>query len=151
MRLASAYRLRDRFFLHPNSKTTAGGWLATPPYVSIPLDSGPETLGEAIVAALTASVLGIPHPTSWSGLSKPRLDAAGAKSEAAFMRDARLVHVSLDATTITLEATHNGGSKGDTKGFSELPASTMKLPAAARPGELALAFCEMLSRCSGVE
>lgn len=151
MKLASAYRLRDRFFFHPDSKTTAGGWLATPPYVSVPLDSGPETLGEAIAASLAASVMGIPHPTSWAGLSKPRLDAAGSRSEAVFVRGARLVHVSLDATTMTLEATHNGGGKGNTKGFSELPASAMKLPAAARPGDLGAAFCEILSRCSGVE
>jgi len=104
MKLASAYRLRDRLFFHPDSKTTAGGWLATPPYVSVPLDSGPETLGEAIAASLAASVMGIPHPTSWAGLSKPRLDAAGSRSEAVFIRGARLVHVSLDATTMTLEA-----------------------------------------------
>jgi len=151
MRLASAYRLRDRFFFHPNSKTTAGGWLATPPYVSVPLDAGPEALGEAVAEALAASVVGIPHPTSWAGLSKPRLDAAGSRSEAAFGRGARLVQVLLDATTMTVEATHNGGSKGDTKGFSELPASATKLPASTRPRELGMAFSEMLSRCSGVE
>lgn len=151
MRLASAYRLRNHFFFHPDSKTTAGVWLATPPYVSLPLDSDPKTLGEAVAAALAASVSGIPHPTSWAGLSKPRLDAAGSSSEAVFVRGARLVHVSLDAATMTLEATHNGGSKGDTKGFLELPASALKLPATARPGELGVVFCEMLSRCSGAE
>lgn len=67
------------------------------------------------------------------------------------MRGARLVTVSLDATTVMLEATDNGGTKGETKGFSALPASAMKLPAAARHGDLGVAFCEMLSRCSGID
>ncbi len=150
MRRACAYRLRDRFLFHPESETTAGVWLATAPYVSAPLDSGPGTLGEAIAAALAASVSGVPHPISWAGLTKPRLDAAGSKSEAIFMRGARLVSVSQDGTTMTLEATHNGGAKGETKGFSELRATAMKLQA-ARDGELGEAFGEMLSRCSGVD
>jgi len=151
MRRACAYRLRDRYLFHPESSTMSGGWLATAPYVSAPLDSGPETLGEAIAAALAASVSGVPHPTSWTGLSKPRLDAAGARSETAFTHGTRLVSVSLRATTIALEATHNGGTKGQNRGFSELPASAKKLPAATRLGELGAAFCEMLSRCSGVD
>lgn len=66
------------------------------------------------------------------------------------MRGARLVCVSLDSTTMKLEATHNGGSKGEAKGFSNLPATAMSLPA-VRYGELGAAFCEMLSRCSGVD
>jgi len=51
-------------------------------------------------------------PTSWTGLSKPRLEAAGSKSEADFMRGARLVTIVLDGTGMRFEATHNGGTKG---------------------------------------
>jgi hypothetical protein len=151
MRRASAYRLRDRFLFCPEAKTTSGVWLATAPYVSAPLDSGPETLGEAIAAALAASGSAVPHPTSWTGLSKARLDAAGSRSETDFMRGAQLVSVTLDAATMTLEATHNGGTKGKAKGFSELRASARELPASARSDEVGAAFCEMLSRCSSVE
>lgn len=103
MKRASAYRLRDRFLIHPESKTTSGVWLATAPYVPVPLDSRPEALGEAIASALAASGSGVPHPTSWTGLSKPRLEAAGSKSEADFMRGARLVHVALDGTAMRFE------------------------------------------------
>jgi hypothetical protein len=48
----------------------------------------------------------VPHPISWMDLQKRRLDAAGLKSEAAFMRGARLVRVAVNATAMTLEATH---------------------------------------------
>ena len=67
------------------------------------------------------------------------------------MRGARLVYVALDGTSMTLKATHNGGTKGEAKGFSEIQASTRKLPVGAGYGEVGAAFNEVLSRCSGDE
>jgi len=151
MKRASAYRLRDRFLIHPESKTTSGVWLATAPYVPVPLDSGPEALGEAIASALAASGSGVPHPTSWTGLSKPRLEAAGSKSEADFMRGARLVHLALDRTAMRFEATNNGGTKGEAKGFSEIRASARTLPTVARFDEVGAALFETLSGCTSAE
>jgi len=151
MKRASAYRLRDRFLIHPESRTTSGVWLEMAPYVSVPLDSGPETMGEAIASALAASGSVVPHPTSWTGLSKPRLDAAGSKSEADFMRGARMVNVVLDGTGMRFEATHNGGTNGSAKGFSAAQTGTRKLPTVARYDDIGLALFETLSSCTNAE
>jgi hypothetical protein len=128
MKSVSAFRLRDRIFVHPNCLTTAGLRIAAPDYFSLTPDADPEAVGQAISVALERSSTIVPHPASWAGLAKPRLQAAGLKSEAAFVRGARLVEVSMDKTELRLVATHNGGSKGDGKGFSSLQPTAMTPP-----------------------
>ena len=118
--MASAYRLSDRYFIHPSKRTTAGLWIAQPDFVSLPLEASPEELGLAVVASLAQSTGVVPHPTVWTGLSKPRLAAAGFRSEKAFMQGAHLVSVAL-ADTIILDPNHNGGTTGEQRGFTPLP------------------------------
>lgn len=151
MKSVSAFRLCDRIFVHPNCLTTAGLHIAAPDYLSLPLDAEPEAVGQAVSAALERSSAIVPHPVSWTGLAKPRLQAAGSKSEAAFVRGARLVEVSMDNAALRLVATHNGGSKGDGKGFSPLPPSAMTLPINATRTAIGVAFLEMVACCTGVD
>lgn len=148
MRRTSAYRLRDRYFVYPESKTTAGVWLATGPFASAPLDAAPKALGELISAALGMSRAGIPHPSSWVGLAQPRLEAAGKKSEADFIRGAQLVCVAAEPPELTLHATHNGGGKGASKGFHDILTSDRTLPVDVPSEALGAAFLQTLAACT---
>ncbi len=148
MKRMSAFRLRDRFFVYPESKTSAGVWLATGPFTSAPLDAAPEALGELIATALEGSLAGVPHPSSWIGLAQPRLEAAGKKSEADFMRGAQLVCVAAEPPELTLHATHNGGGKGASKGFHDIAASSRSLPVDLTSMDLGAAFLQMLTYCT---
>ena len=151
MKRTSAYRLRDRFFVYPESKTSAGVWLATGPFTSAPLDAAPHALGDLIATALEMSLAGVPHPSSWVGLAKPRLEAAGKNSEADFMRGAQLVCVAAEPPELTLHATHNGGAKGASKGFHDILASSKTLPVDVPSKDLGAEFLQTLIHCTAGE
>jgi hypothetical protein len=146
MRQASFFRLRDRYFIHPEKQTTAGLLLAQGDFTSLPLSASAEQLGVAVLAALEQSAGVVPHPTQWTGLMKPRLAAAGVRSERAFMRDACLVSVSL-GDKMSLKPHANGGSTGDGRGFSPIPARSIAIPAESPANEIGDALVKALGAC----
>jgi len=146
MRKVSAFRLRDRYFIHPDRQTTTGLWLAQGDFVSLSLQAPKEELGVVILAALEQSSGVIPHPTSWVGLAKPRLTAAGVKSEKAFMRGACLVSVNL-RDQMSFEPHVNGGSTGDARGFSPIPERSISIPTESPAKEVGDALARALDAC----
>jgi hypothetical protein len=126
MSSAAVYQLKDRIFVHPWQKTTAGLGIASEPYVSLPLDT--HELGHAVLAALAESGKTVPHPASWKGQDAPLLKAAGVRSQKAFQTGSRFVHVEREGRTLRIEPSHNGGTKGDDKGFNPLPGLALSLP-----------------------
>jgi hypothetical protein len=147
MHCAAVYQLKDRMFVHPWQQTTAGLGIASEPYVSLPLDARPDSLGNLVLSALSKSGQTVPHPTIWRGLDKPRLEAAGVKSEKAFQTGARSVSVER-GQAFRLEPSRNGGSKGDTKGFEPLPDLSMSLPLGSTATEIGQAIRACLERCA---
>lgn len=143
----SIYKLRDRILMHPNQITSAGIWLATPEYVVLGLDSSAQKIGNAVFIALENSGNTIPHPISWTGLSKPRLDAAGVKSEAAFHKSTRLVSVIKNLTQIEIKPSRNGGTKGDERGFHYLSNATIHLACHASATEIGQAILSAFALC----
>lgn len=146
MQFANIYQLRDRYFICPLRKTTAGVWLASPEYVCIPLSALDKDLGAAVLAALSQSDGVVPHPTSWTEVSTSRLRAAGAKSERAFMTDARLVSIKC-TDSIELEPNVNGGASGPQKGFSPIPGRSSSLPISASAEDVGAAIRQSLAAC----
>lgn len=147
MQMANAYRLRDRYLIHPSKRTSAGGWLAQPDFVCLPLHASPEVLGKAVLHSLAQSVGVLPHPTVWAGLSKPRLAAAGVRSEKAFMRGTALVDISLE-TEMALRPTENGGTTGDQRGFTALLDKRIALPARSSPLDIGRALLLAFDACT---
>ena len=147
MRIASTYRLRDRYLIHPEKRTTEGLWLAQPDFVSLSLKALPAELGVAVLGSLAQSSGVLPHPTVWAGLAKPRLVAAGVTSEKSFMLGAHFVGVSL-TDGIFLEPSHNGGPSGGQRGFSPLPISRMSLPVDSTPEEVGKALLAAFNACT---
>jgi len=147
MQSANIYQLRDRYFVHPLRKTAAGVWLASPEYVSIPLAALDKELGAAVLVALPQSKGVVPHPTSWIGLSKQRLQAAGAMSEKAFMSDARLVSITC-ADLIQLEPNVNKGARGPENGFSPIHHRSSSLSLDASAENLGAAIRQCFGACT---
>ncbi len=146
MQFANIYLLRDRYFIYPLRKTTAGVWLASPEYVSIALSALDKDLGAAVLAALPQSDGVVPHPTSWTEVSTSRLRAAGAKSEKAFMTDARLVSIKC-TDSIELEPNVNGGASGPQRGFSPIPGRSSSLPISSSAEDVGAAIRQSLGAC----
>lgn len=149
MKSVSVFRLSGRLFIHPNKRTTDGVWLSRPSFVSLPLESTDEKIGETILALLEQSVGVVPHPRDWAGISKPRLDAAGVRTESAFMKGAKLVDVGLDGD-MSLAPQHNGGARGELRGFSPIPEARMAISAASSPSEIGAALASAFLVCTGV-
>jgi hypothetical protein len=144
---ASAYKLRDRFLVQTDQITTAGVWLAAPEYVCLGLDSPAEEIGKAFLSALEDSGQIVPHPTKWAGLAKPRLDAAGVKSEAAFQKGTQLVTVLRSQMETEIQPTRNGGASGDNRGFHDLPNKTIRLSNQASALEVGQAIIAAFASC----
>jgi hypothetical protein len=145
MRLASVYRLRGKYFIHPQRVTTAGLWLAQPDFISLPLEASPEDLGSSVQRALEQSAGTIPHPADWIGQSRGRLAAAGVRSEKAFILGASLVTVS-QSDTIVLEPNHNGGTA---YGFAPVHQRQFSVSAGTSPEEIGAAVLAVFSECTG--
>lgn len=146
MQSANIFQLRDRYFTHPLRKTTAGVWLASPEYVSIPLSALDKELGAVVLTALQQSDGIVPHPTSWIEVSTSRLLAAGVKSEKAFMTGARLVSIK-GTDLIQLEPHVNGGASGPQKGFSPIPDRSTSLSYSASAEDLGAAIRQSFGAC----
>lgn len=145
---ASAYKLRDRFLVHTDQITTAGVWLAAPKYVSLRLDTPAQEVGKALLSALEDSGQTVPHPTQWAGLSKPRLDAAGVKSEAAFHKGTQLVTVLRSQMETEIRPTRNGGVSGENRGFHDLPNATIRLSNHSSALEVGQAIIAAFASCT---
>jgi hypothetical protein len=148
MRLASVYRLHDKYFIHPQKKSTAGLWLAQPDFLSLPLEASPEELGFSVRRALDQSSGVVPHPTDWAGQSKSRLAAAGVRSEKAFIRGTRLVTAS-QSSAIVLEPNHNGGSTGGQQGFTPFQERQLSVSVDSSPREVGAALLAVFAACTG--
>lgn len=116
MKLATVFRRRAHFIIHPSSCSTDGLWIGSEPYVRLPVDCTDGQLGATLLSALESSKTGVPHPTEWKGLLEPLLQAAGVKSWGAFAKNAVCVLVSEEADNIELVPTVNLGAR---EGFEE--------------------------------
>lgn len=131
MKKASVYKLPSRFIVCPVSTTTSGIGIDSEPYIVLLASASAVELGEAINQALDSSHDGISHPLSWKGLAAPRLAAAGVRSETAFQKQASLVSITTDESTVTLTPHRNGGATGPDKGFSPIDECAVQVDAMA--------------------
>jgi hypothetical protein len=122
---AEVYRTTEFYIVHPWSKVSTGGSVATQPYLTLPLSVSDENLGEAILAALGAAKVDLALPSDWNALQKSLRNAAGVKSWAAFMEGSRAIFIEDDGSSLTFVPEKSTGSRG---GFQESDAEGFSLP-----------------------
>lgn len=145
IKAATVYKRPDGFYLHSESQTTAGIWLATAPFLRIALDASSRTMGEAIAEALAGSQYSIEHPTKWSDNPiLPMLEIAGVKSWTVFAGDALCVSIQLSQTTLTVTPERNLGPK---EGFEPIPGVACILPFPSPNEEIRMALEQAFNRC----
>jgi hypothetical protein len=111
---AAAYLRNGRIYLHPDSRTIKGFWIACEPIlVTSENDKG---LGEQVLQILAKSTENIPDPESlassdsWNSI-KALVRAAGVRSYEAFANFAQCVGILLDDTGVVFTPTRNGGPR----------------------------------------
>ena len=142
MKSAKAYRRNGKWFVHSDCQTTAGVWIASAPYVAS--EDDPATLGNAILEALEASAIEVPHPTSWGNIFSPVLDLAKVKSWTTFVKGASLVGVEANGPTIILTPHCNQGSED---GFDPLENQRTQLPIEANSRDVGQAALNVVALC----
>ncbi len=76
--------------LHPNAITTDGLGIATPPFLSLPLDVSEEELEEAVQQCLQASRSGVPHRPWTKEETKAYYQQLGVRSQKELGRGAQV-------------------------------------------------------------
>ena len=111
---AAAYLRNDKIFLHPDSRTVKGFWIACEPIVVT--SENDKSLGQQVLQVLALSTENIPHPESlatsdtWN-VMKTLVKAAGVRSYEAFADSTQCVGMKLDDTGVVFTPTRNGGPR----------------------------------------
>jgi hypothetical protein len=141
---AAAYLRNGKIYLHPDSRTIKGFWIACEPIlVTCESDKG---LGEQVLRTLAKSTENVPDPESlaasdsWSVI-KTLVKAAGARSYEAFADSAQCVGIRSDDTDVVFTPTRNGGPR---KRFLYLKKKIRRQPVEA---EVAAALIEAFDGC----
>lgn len=123
-RMISVYEFRDRLIVMADRRTDAGYWQDSEPVVRLELSATPEVLGAAVQRVMTEAV-GVVAATHWKEYSVVRkrlAAAAGFRALGVFDRLARHCTVRESEDGIfTIMPKRHGGTRGDDKGFHELP------------------------------
>ena len=117
MQSASVFQLKDRLLVHSESKTIAGLWIASEPFLVLPKDADAFALGKAVSLALANSKQSVAPPNDWRLVSAPLFAAAGVSSERAFHSGSSFVSLSNNQNGYTATPHSNGGASGNNKGF----------------------------------
>jgi hypothetical protein len=128
MNRASLFLRGDAMFLHADSETTAGVWIATEPFLRLEASISDIELGKAIQRALQGSKRQVPHPQFRAGMSlvAPLLKLAGVKTWRAFERGAKCVSIQAELSEIAIVPEIR---VGDNRGFQPLVAETITVGA----------------------
>ena len=142
VKLAGAYLRDDKIYLHPDSRTVKGFWIACEPIVVTSEDD--KSLGEQILHVLAQSAENVPDPESlvnsdtWD-VTKKLVKAAGVRSYEAFADSTQCVGMMLDDKELALTPTRNGGYR---KRFLYLKATIRCQPIAAEAAAALMAAFE---------
>lgn len=144
MKHGTVYKRACGVCFHSDSETTAGVWIATPPYLRVSLESEHAAMGDAVLRVLEGSHQGIEHPTNWDGLFDPLLELANVTSWPTFMRNSALVSLECEHGALKIVPHLNLGLK---EGFESIDEEAVEVSIKAGVDEVALALEETFSRC----
>lgn len=150
-RRACAYLINQNTLLvHTESRTRKGLWIATAPYFlhEVPYDL--KSTGQSIVSALDASEVNIPDPDNWSDVRQRLVKAAGTSSYRRLQQTSIYCGISKENNKISFTPTHNGGTKGDSKGFHFHPDKTIEMRTTKEPVKAGEALMKCFKACTTI-
>jgi hypothetical protein len=142
VKLAAAYMRDEKIYLHPDSRTVKGFWIACEPILVT--NENDKSLGEQILHVLAKSTDNVPDPESlaksdsWDVI-KALVKAAGVRSYEAFADSAQCVGMMLDDKELVFTPTRNGGYR---KRFLNLKTKVRCQPIAAEAAAALMAAFE---------
>ncbi len=147
---ASAFRMNERFVIHSDSKTEVGVYVASEPFIVLDIQASPGEIGEAVLRALLASKAGIVFPADLKPIDKKLFKAAKVSSHRQFQQSAIHCGISKTSTGIQIDPSHNGGTRGDKKGFQYRPERRLIVRLEDSPEQLGLALLRAFDACTSI-
>lgn len=148
MASAQVYFRKSHLHLCAMHTFTTGLGMAGLPALCVDSSVGDEALGSAVRKVLAGSRDGVAEPDDHRAAMREVLAALGVTSWGALEGTAQLcaVHQTLDR--LRLVPTRNGGRTGPGRGFHELDAAAVLLPAATSDEELGRALRATFALCA---
>lgn len=144
MKAAVVFLRNGSYYLRAYAMTTAGVWIGDGPCLVAPGEASDVQIGDAVLAALDNSWVGIAHPTDWKDVSDAVLKAAAVKSWRTFSRGARAVEVFDEASVVRFLPTRTVGSSG---GSLHMPDAAVEVHRPTTSGLLGAALRRALDKC----
>jgi hypothetical protein len=141
---------RPTFYLvHSNTQIEGSVAYASAPYISLPLESSPQELGQAVRQALAGCRLTQDRSMDPKEVNRELLRAAKTRSIKGLMEGTVACIMSIHIDQLFIFPTRNGGTRGDQKGFQYLPdTEKVTIPLDASDEELGEGVLKALERCS---
>jgi hypothetical protein len=151
-RHANAYWQPKQILIYGQHRTRAGFHISAEPWLSLPADADPPIVGEMVQRALASYRVDVPTPDwrspEWKTLRASFHRAAGVRSEREFQLKGRLVQITWDDGRLDVCPTHNGGTKGDEKGFRNLRSIEATIEPPQGHAAIGVAIRDAWARCT---
>jgi hypothetical protein len=149
---AVCYRYGNSLFLCASCVTDAGFGFDSEPYRLLSPNLPDDELGAIILEVLAESKRIIPAPDRdrMRHARTQLLRAAGLSSERKLQQKAICCTITRDGQELRFTPSHNGGTRGDKKGFHHMNDALLTIPANGPPARAAETLRETLRRCTSV-
>jgi hypothetical protein len=144
MQIVAVYRRRGRLIMSALSKTVAGFWIQSGPFLSVPENASEQEVVRALMTAFEGSKSGVDGPTDWKEFQKNYLKNVGAKSMKDLHTDTTSCGAEKEGNQIKFTPSQNLGPK---EGFAPLPSVPDLVADATNPHEVYTHLMEMLDKC----
>ncbi|GAB4561699.1 MAG: hypothetical protein Tsb0020_09400 [Haliangiales bacterium] len=144
MKVATIDNRKGRWIIGGWSQTVDGAWIQDDEYYVLDEPIGIDEVVKNLMAALSRSRLGIPHPQDFTNHMAPLLNAAGVRSWRSYVNGTKSTTVKQVEEKITLTPMANHGPR---EGFSLLNDRMIEVAAPFTTPVLGQAILQALAAC----
>jgi hypothetical protein len=139
----SIIKTTSNYWIYSESKSTVGGWIASPPFIKMPLDVAPAELVKSLFTALEESGGVVPYPKDWKAFEKEFHENLEIKTKKAFYMGSKCCGVSEQDNTLVLTPMVRVGNMGS---FIHSPESDVSVSRSESPEKIFEAIQEAFER-----
>lgn len=147
---AACYRFDGSLFLCAINEVRNGPGVEWEPFLLLPVTASDDAVGAALTQVLDGSgqVLDLVRPEELHAARAEQLRAAGLSSERRLQQSAIRCGIERLPSRVRFTPCHNGGTRGDTKGFRDLEQAATVVDLPASEADLGEALRAALGACT---
>ncbi len=147
-KFASANRFPDRMVLHSEAREPGWALIACKPYLTLRRDASAEDVGRAVQTVLAGYRAELPESADLKQFTAAFVRGVGAKSHKQLQESSISCSIKELDGRLEFQPYHNGGTRGDTKGFQPISGAQFSLAADSAPAEIGIALVRCFALCT---